>query len=92
VQFYYPEFDPPLAPFVFPGFGILPPKRDAWYDYRIRYNEFDDIHAALCYLAPDLRYPVYFGRKEELTDEHGVFDIVRAGRIAGGKEPLTPQA
>ncbi|KAF2435042.1 hypothetical protein EJ08DRAFT_675469 [Tothia fuscella] len=92
VQFYYPEFDPPLSPMEFPGYGILPPRTNAWYSYRIQHDQFDDLHAALCYLAPDIRYPIYFGRKAELTDEQGIFDVARADGIIAGKEPFTPPA
>ena len=53
-------------------------KSDSWYLYRIRYQDAFDICAALTETAPDVTYPVYFGRKEEFTDEDGVFDVQKA--------------
>jgi hypothetical protein len=33
---------------------------------------------------PDGVYPVYFGRKEDLTDERGVFNVTEATRLVRG--------
>lgn len=30
--------------------------------------------------------PTYYGHKEELTDENGIFDVEKAGRLVGGEE------
>ena len=41
----------------------------------------------MIYVAPNVSYPVYFGRKEEPTDERGVFDVARAGSLCKGVGP-----
>jgi len=33
----------------------------------------------------EMIYPMYLGRKDELTDEDGVFDVARVDRIFSGK-------
>jgi hypothetical protein len=76
----------------FPGFGILPPKRNTWYDFGINYKRAPLVLIHLCYGPIDSVYPTYFGRKEELTDEHGVFDVAKVDRLVQGKDPDTPQA
>lgn len=80
---FYPKMDPPLE---FGRYGELPKEGDTWYDYRIEYERAADLDAALTTTAPDCTYPVYFGLKEELTDEHGVFDVARATRLSSGEE------
>jgi hypothetical protein len=35
--------------------------------------------------ALEMTYPVYLGRKEELTDANGVFNVVEAERLVRGK-------
>ena len=41
----------------------------------------------MIYVAPNVSYPVYFGRKEEPTDERGVFDVARAESLCKGVGP-----
>ncbi|KAI2615877.1 hypothetical protein GGR54DRAFT_253567 [Hypoxylon sp. NC1633] len=73
--------------FEFPGIdGLLPPEEDKWYAFRVPYQKASKLHADLMYTAPDVTYPTYFGRKEELTDENGVFDVDRAVRLSIGEE------
>jgi hypothetical protein len=63
---YYSHKDHPLE---FPRYGILPresQEHDAWIDFRIDYSRCNEAHASLTFVAPDVSYPVYFGRKEEL--------------------------
>ncbi|KAF2277203.1 uncharacterized protein EI97DRAFT_397220 [Westerdykella ornata] len=67
-------------PLEFPGYGVLPPKSDTWYDYRIDPKAFFRLSAALDSTAIDVAYPIYYGRKDELTDENGVFDVIKAFR------------
>lgn len=91
VQYWKEGNHPPLSPLEFPGFGILPPKYDAWYEYRIDFRGFQDTMVGLQFLPPDISYPVYYGRKADLTDENGVFDVARAKRMRLGEERATPE-
>ncbi|KAH9894577.1 hypothetical protein F4778DRAFT_279919 [Xylariomycetidae sp. FL2044] len=73
--------------FEFPDFdGPLPNKPGEWHAFRVRYDDVFQLQADLMFCAPDVTFPVYFGRKEELTDGNGVFDVKRANRIAIGEE------
>ncbi|KAF2272144.1 uncharacterized protein EI97DRAFT_386432 [Westerdykella ornata] len=67
----------------FPPYGILPKERDTWYDFRIDPKGSFRLTAALFATEPDVIYPTDFGRKEELTDEYGVFNIIAANRAVG---------
>jgi hypothetical protein len=82
-----PSFDEEqVAPF--PPFGILPPRdRDnTWWSYRV---DFKDAPRALIDLGEfgiiENALP-YYGYKDKLTDERGVFNVVKASRIALGEE------
>lgn len=65
---------------------MLPKENDTWHSFRIDYQHAEMVSASLQYGDFEVIYPVYFGRKEELTDAHGVFDVARAERICSGKE------
>lgn len=65
---------------------LIPSETDKWYDFRVHYNEADAILVALKFGAPDINYPQFFGRKEELTDENGIFNTVKAMEPIGGIE------
>ncbi|KAI1495408.1 hypothetical protein F5X99DRAFT_403673 [Biscogniauxia marginata] len=66
----------------FPGFdGLLPQEQGKWYTFRIPYRKTFTVHTALLFTAPDVVYPTYFGRKEELTNENGIFDVDRAQQL-----------
>ena len=56
-------------------------------DLRIDYWQCNEAKASLIYVAPNVSYPVYFGRKEEPTDERGVFDVARAESLCKGVGP-----
>ena len=45
------------------------------------YEEADKVFTALSLGAFDIVYPVYFGPKDELTDERGVFDVAKAEEL-----------
>jgi hypothetical protein len=90
IQYYARDMDPPEPYLEFPGFGVLPKKRNIWYDYRIDYKDAAQVHASLQHVSPDCSYPTYFGRKEQLTDEHGVFNVAKATLFCEGKDPDTP--
>ena len=94
MQWYAAELEPlpedagdPGPAFNFPKFGVLPKESNLWYDFRVDYTESVDVIVCLNYVSPDGVYPVYFGLKEELTDERGVFDVVRARRLVRGEDP-----
>jgi hypothetical protein len=59
-------------------YGVLPPKADSWWDFRIRPEQAHIVLAYLSFVASDVSFPLYFARKEEFTDENGVFDAVKA--------------
>jgi len=73
----------------FPAFGILPPrdKANTWWSYRVK---FEDAFAVLLDLGEfgilEAELP-YYGYKDRLTDEHGVFNVAKAQRITFGEEP-----
>ncbi|PVH90678.1 hypothetical protein DM02DRAFT_678458 [Periconia macrospinosa] len=72
-------------PWMFPGYGLLPPNGEAWYDFRIRPEDTPRVIADLGYVGPDVTFPFYFGRREEFTDKNGVFDVAKVTReITGG--------
>ncbi|KAL7623135.1 hypothetical protein AAE478_006816 [Parahypoxylon ruwenzoriense] len=71
----------------FPGLdGPLPQEEAKWYTFKIPYKKAFTVHTALLYTAPDVAYPTYFGRKDELTSEDGIFDVDKAERICLGEE------
>ncbi|ETS83890.1 hypothetical protein PFICI_05766 [Pestalotiopsis fici W106-1] len=69
----------------FPPYGILPPEEEAWYSFRIPAKDAFTLVAALTETALDVAYPVYFGRKDEFTNEQGVFEVHRADNAAAGE-------
>lgn len=92
MQFYARELGHPEGPLEFPEFGVLPREHNTWYDFRIDYKGAAWVHAHLNFGPIDTVYPTYFGRKEELTDERGVFNVAKAKRLVRGEDPDTPQA
>ncbi|RWA13383.1 hypothetical protein EKO27_g1724 [Xylaria grammica] len=66
--------------------GIFPKDTGKWYDFRINYRDADLLTSSLSFGAFDVVYPVYFGRKEELTDERGIFDVSRAEKLSIGED------
>jgi hypothetical protein len=75
IQFYNDPKGPKLE---CGDFGILPKEFGVWYEFRIDYKKAFDVIASFEVGDYDKVYSVYFGRKEELTDEHGVFDVAKA--------------
>ncbi|KAL9106235.1 MAG: hypothetical protein Q9227_008703 [Pyrenula ochraceoflavens] len=82
------DIGPP--PLEFGRYGNLPPVSDTWYDYRIACERALEVQTDLGYGAIDAVYPVYFGLKEELTDENGIFDVARAKRLIRGEDKSIP--
>jgi hypothetical protein len=94
MQYYSPEIEPPPledGEFEFGEFGILPRERNMWYDWRVDYKHASAVLADLEYGPIDSVYPTYFGRKEELTDEHGIFNMIKAACYVCGEDPDAPQ-
>ena len=68
--------------FEFGRFGILPQKQNEWYNFRVTYSGALEVYNALLFTEPDVSYPSYFGRKEELTDENGIFNVAKAKELS----------
>lgn len=84
--YYEEEDDPEESPLEFPRFGALPQRLNTWYHFRINYEAAALFFVDLVYCPPDMAYPVFFGRKEELTDDNGVFDAEKAHLFMVGKD------
>ncbi|KAH9889655.1 hypothetical protein F4778DRAFT_753633, partial [Xylariomycetidae sp. FL2044] len=57
-------------------------KVDAWYSFRIHYTTALDLSAELSDTGrPSETYGVLFRRKDELTNEKGIFDYDKAGEL-----------
>ncbi|RAO73002.1 uncharacterized protein BHQ10_009014 [Talaromyces amestolkiae] len=68
----------PGTPIRFPPFGVLPRERDTWYNYRVEFSYAPFLQVAFYFSPKELFYPAYFGRKEDFTDERGVFNVAEA--------------
>ena len=72
-----------------PPFAKLPPrdKSNTWWSYRV---DFKDAPDALLDLGEfrvlEAALP-YYGYKDKLTDERGVFNVAKAKRITLGEDP-----
>jgi hypothetical protein len=89
IQALQPDLPPYEEEYGFPPFGILPPpdRRNTWWSYRVDLKdapealldlgEFGVIEAAL----------PYYGYKDRLTDECGIFNVGKANRILLGEDP-----
>ncbi|KAF4631517.1 hypothetical protein G7Y89_g6618 [Cudoniella acicularis] len=75
------------TPLEFGRYGVLPREHDTWYDFRIDHKKATEVFISLQEGDQEIVYPVYFGHKEELTDEHGVFDVDKAERFVEGEDP-----
>ena len=85
VQYYNEKLDPPLE---FPKFGVLPQKQNTWYDFRVDYKLADTVDTDLNFGPIDFIYSAYFGCKEALTDERGVFNVADVERLVHEKDPV----
>ncbi|KAF2228990.1 hypothetical protein EV356DRAFT_571457 [Viridothelium virens] len=74
-------------PFEIEPYGALPRDRNAWYSFRIDHSKADLVAASLTETEEEITFPVYFERKEELTDENGVFNVDKAELLVAGKDP-----
>jgi hypothetical protein len=87
VQFYGRELDPE-EPVEFEGFGVLPREPNTWVEWRIHPQGAGKMVASLFFGALEMTYPAYLGRREELTDANGIFNVDEAERIVRGERPL----
>lgn len=71
-----------------PGYGLLPRERNQWYCFRVPYKEAKTVHTDLSF-GPVEAYPVYYGCKDELTDEQGIFHVDKAVKLL--EDPTTWQ-
>jgi hypothetical protein len=65
------------------------PSTKHWYDFRVAPENTPKVLVSLRFTEPDIMCPRYFGRKDEFTDENGVFDAVKADRDVLGKANST---
>ena len=65
------------------GHGLLPQEKDQWYNFRVGYDEAFTIYFALSGSGHifEIYFPVYFGCKDELTDERGFFNVAKAEEL-----------
>jgi hypothetical protein len=77
-------------PLEYEPYGLLPRSSNTWYEFRIDHKGADKLYTSLNFGMFEFVFPVYFGRKEELTDENGIFDVERAERICATGDPEAP--
>lgn len=72
--------------------NLYPSEKNCWYDFRVDLKPeiIDVILSSMSHGNIGNVLEAYYGMKEELTDENGVFDVLRAERIVGGKEEAKP--
>ncbi|KAH8680675.1 hypothetical protein BX600DRAFT_2737 [Xylariales sp. PMI_506] len=61
-------------------------KANQWYSYRVPYQKVPKICSHLPYGFEVESYGVYLHRKEELTDEQGIFDLDKAMELIDNGE------
>jgi hypothetical protein len=59
----------------------IPPEPFAWYHFRIDFREAWLLHSDVNYGPAAEVEPFYFARKEEATDENGVFSVKKADQL-----------
>ncbi|KAI3327161.1 hypothetical protein HD806DRAFT_520108 [Xylariaceae sp. AK1471] len=65
-------------------------KPNTWHAFRIPYLKAFELAAQLPYTDADETYGVFLHRKDELTDERGIFDFDKAIRLCNQGEGLVP--
>lgn len=84
VQDFQPNDDVTMP---FGKYGRLPPKPGHWVSFRIEHSKAFDLASAVKMVSPDITWPVYYGNKERLTDDQGVFDVDEAERLIRVHDP-----
>lgn len=64
----------------------LPPKAHTWYSWRIKYQDAEAIENHLQYGEPGDAWPVFYERKDEITDANGVVDMEKATKMVWREE------
>ncbi|KAJ5664119.1 hypothetical protein N7507_004850 [Penicillium longicatenatum] len=67
------------------GWGPLPPKVPAWYDFRVHHRAVDAYEITQHWCPPHDALPIYYGQPEKYTDEAGVFDSIKVELWMTGK-------
>ena len=70
----------------FGGYGLLPPEKNVWCDFRVHVRDAAKAELALIHVSPNVSYPCWFGNKERFTDENGVFNVDEADRYSIGED------
>jgi hypothetical protein len=91
MQFWPPENTHNLLSVNCPPYGRLP-KRLEWYEYRIEFNQSWYVGIHLKFMDANVPHFLYEGRKDEFTNEAGVFDVARIERMFKNNEKVDPGA
>ncbi|KAJ5658447.1 uncharacterized protein N7484_002096 [Penicillium longicatenatum] len=67
------------------GWGPLPPRVPAWYDFRVHHRAVDAFEVSQHWCPLDEALPIYYGQPEKYTDEAGVFDSIKVELWMTGK-------
>ena len=59
----------------------VPPEPFTWFRFRIDFKEAWLLHCDVNYGPPPEVWPFYFARKDEATDEDGVFSVTKANDL-----------
>jgi hypothetical protein len=93
IQSYQPEAPPETddLELPWPPFGILPPrdKSNTWWSYRVDMKDALEVLLDLGEFGILEVVLPYYGYKDRLTDERGVFSVSKARRITLGEDPET---
>lgn len=73
---FFPPSEKPTNVWV--NYGPLPPVTRTWYEWRIEHTDWEEAVGSMTFNPPDMVDPVYYGMKDELTDERGVFNVTEA--------------
>ena len=73
--------------FIFGEYGVLPQQTNVWYDFRVDHRHAGKVEAALCFTAPNVTFPFWYGNKERFTGEDGVFDVPECYRYCNASDP-----
>jgi len=68
-------------------YGFLPRDADTWYEFRIDHKKASQVLISLSEVDQGLSYPVYYGLKEQLMDERGIFDVDKAEKMLEEHDP-----
>ncbi|KAL1801447.1 hypothetical protein ACET3X_001789 [Alternaria dauci] len=64
----------------------LPPKAHTWCSWRIRSQDAEAIESHIQHGEPGDAWPVFYLRKDEITDANGVIDMEKATKMVWGED------